>query len=174
MDDATPANVTTRLHRFGLARDRLRAAMAGLLGLGLTDLDALEQLELNGPLPQRELGSRLLLTSGAVTMLVDRLERLRLARRTPHPSDRRVTRVELMPEATLPDLPEMNQYHAELSKAARALSPEARTQVLALLIRLEEAADTAARDMRGRTAPRGRGGSRLGARTSPREGGNDN
>jgi hypothetical protein len=107
-------------------------------------------------------------------MLVDRLERLRLARRTPHPSDRRVTKVELMPEATLPELPEMNQYHAELAKATRALSPEARTQVLALLIRLEEAADIAARDMRGRTAPRGRGGSRLGARTSPQEGGNDN
>jgi DNA-binding MarR family transcriptional regulator len=174
MDDATPADLTTRLHRFGLARDRLRAAMAGMLGLGLTDLDALEQLELNGPLPQRELGSRLLLTSGAVTMLVDRLERLGLARRTPHPSDRRVTQVELMPEAALPELPEMNQYHAELTKAARALSPEARKQVLGLLIRLEEAADIAAGDMRGRTAPRGRGGKRIADRTPPQEGGSDN
>src|SRR3954464_6466630 len=139
MDDATSTDVTTRLHRFGLARDRLRGAMAGLLGLGLTDLDALEQLELNGPLPQRELGSRLMLTSGAVTMLVDRLERLGLARRTPHPSDPRVTEVELMPEAALPKLPEMNQYHAELAKSARALSPEARKHVLVMLIRLVDA-----------------------------------
>ena len=169
MEHATPRDVMARLHRFGLARDRLRSSMAGLLGLGLTDLDALEQLELDGPLPQRDLGTRLLLTSGAVTMLVDRLERLRLARRAPHPSDRRVTQVELMPDAVLPDVPEMNRYHAELAGAAGALSPQARAEVLALLIRLEAAADSAADDMRGRTAPRGRGGSRAGARNPPPE-----
>ena len=158
MTEATPRDLTRQLHLFGMARDRLRAAMTGLLGIGLADLDALEHLELAGPLPQRDLGARLMLTSGAITQLVDRLERLHLVRRTAHPTDRRVTQVMLLPEAALPHLPEMDQYHAELARAARALSPSARAEVLAFLRRLEEQADAAADTMRSRTLPRTRGG----------------
>lgn len=158
MTEATPRDLTRQLHLFGMARDRLRAAMTGLLGIGLADLDALEHLELAGPLPQRDLGARLMLTSGAITQLVDRLERLHLVRRKAHPTDRRVTQVMLLPEAALPQLPEMDQYHAELARAARALSPRARAEVLAFLRRLEEQADAAADTMRSRTLSRKRGG----------------
>jgi len=156
MDQASPADVVRQLHLFGMARDRLRGAMAGLLGLGLTDLDALEHLERFGPLTQRELGTRLLLTSGAVTLLVDRLERHGLVRRTPHATDRRVTQVELSPQAALPELPEMHGYHAELASAARALSPQARAEIVAFLGRLERSAGGAADAMRSRTTPRSR------------------
>lgn len=61
------------LQRFGLERDRMRTALARRAGMASTDLDALEHLEADGPLTQRQLGERLSLTSGAVTMLVDRL-----------------------------------------------------------------------------------------------------
>ena len=69
------------LQRFGLQRDRMRAALARQAGISPTDLDALEHLEADGPLTQRDLGERLSLTSGAVTMLVDRLERDRKSTR---------------------------------------------------------------------------------------------
>ena len=48
----------------------MRAALASDAGISATDLDALEHLEADGPLTQRQLGDRLSLTSGAVTMLV--------------------------------------------------------------------------------------------------------
>src|SRR5271165_4151929 len=84
-----PDGVAGRLQRFGLARDRMRAALARQAGISETDLDALEHLEADGPLTQRELGERLSITSGAVTMLIDRLERAGWVRRGPHPTDRR-------------------------------------------------------------------------------------
>jgi DNA-binding MarR family transcriptional regulator len=72
----TPAadGLAGTLQWFGLQRDRMRAALARQAGISLTSLDALEHLEADGPLTQRDLGARLSLTSGAVTMLVDRLE----------------------------------------------------------------------------------------------------
>src|SRR5262245_11986691 len=132
MGNPSPAEVVARLQRFGLARDRLRSALASRLGIGVTDVDALEHLE-HGPLSQRELGARLLVTSGAVTQLVDRLERLRLVRRTAHPTDRRTTLVELRPDAELPDLPEMATYHRALLAAARSLPASSRAEVATML-----------------------------------------
>src|SRR5208282_2373809 len=94
-----PNEVTARLQRFGLERDRMRAALATSAGISETDLDALEHLEADGPLTQRQLGDRLSLTSGAITMLVDRLEQGGWVRRGPHPSDRRYILVELSTQA---------------------------------------------------------------------------
>ena len=91
--------MTARLQRFGLARDQMRAALASGTGISLADLDALEHLEAAGPLTQRQLGERLSLTSGAITMLVDRLERAGLVQRRPHPSDRRSVLVGLTEQA---------------------------------------------------------------------------
>ena len=91
--------MTASLQRFGLARDQMRAALASGSGVSPADLDALEHLEAAGPLTQRQLGERLSLTSGAITMLVDRLERAGWVRRRPHPSDRRSVLVELSAQA---------------------------------------------------------------------------
>src|SRR5271165_7592046 len=88
-----------RLQRFGLQRDRMRAALARRAGISSTDLDALEHLEADGPLTQRDLGDRLSLTSGAITSLVDRLEEAGFVHRRTHPSDRRYLLVELAPRA---------------------------------------------------------------------------
>src|SRR3954453_9612189 len=95
---STAADVVTQLHLFGLYRDRFRSAMAAIIGVGLTDLDALEHLERFGPLTQPYTGRRLSLTSGAVTMLVDRLEQLGLFPRRTRANDRRLTLVELVPD----------------------------------------------------------------------------
>jgi DNA-binding MarR family transcriptional regulator len=133
MGTPEPEAVVTALHRFGLERDRLRTALSRRLGVAVADLDALEHLELAGALSQRELTERLLLTSGAVTQLVDRLERMRLVTRRPHPTDRRITLVELAPDAELPDVPELSRYHEAARGAAGELSAAGRAQVARFL-----------------------------------------
>lgn len=65
-------------------------------GISHVTFEVLLQLH-NSPeqrLSQRELGERMLLTSGGITRLVDRLEQTGLVRRTNAPGDRRVTMVE--------------------------------------------------------------------------------
>src|SRR3954467_14792998 len=133
MGTPDPDEVVTALHRFGLERDRLRTALSRRLGVAVADLDALEHLELAGALSQRELTERLLLTSGAVTQLVDRLERMRLVTRRPHPTDRRITLVELAPGNELPDVPELAQYHDAARRAAAGLSAAGRAQIALFL-----------------------------------------
>lgn len=148
MDGATPEDVIGRLHRFGLERDRLRSALARRMGITLTDLDALEHLELDGPMPQRALADRLSLTSGAITQLVDRLERSALVQRSPHPSDRRITLVHLTPDAGLPPIPELARYHKEMRAAADAFSSPARDQACAFLATITNAATSGAAALR--------------------------
>ncbi|MDQ1482400.1 MAG: hypothetical protein QOF35_476 [Actinomycetota bacterium] len=140
MSATTPADIVQALHHFGLERDRFRTALTQALGIPMADLDALEHLELAGGLTQRELGERLLLTSGAVTMLVDRLERDGLVNRRPHPTDRRKTIVELAPHSALPPVPALDAYHAASSQAATALPAAGRQQVAALLKEITQCA----------------------------------
>jgi DNA-binding MarR family transcriptional regulator len=64
-------------------------AVADRVGMNPTDLEALDILARNGPMTAGRLAELTGLTSGAVTGLVDRLERHGYAMREPHPSDRR-------------------------------------------------------------------------------------
>ena len=74
-------------------------AMARRTGLGLSEMAALEHLQhSHGRLTPTELGRRPSLSSGAVTALVDRLERTGHVERRPNPADRRSSVVLPMPE----------------------------------------------------------------------------
>ncbi|MFI5490281.1 MarR family winged helix-turn-helix transcriptional regulator [Micromonospora echinaurantiaca] len=64
-------------------------ALGSLMGLSAADHKALGIVRREGPMSARELAQRTGLTAGAVTGLVDRLIAAGLARRTPHPGDRR-------------------------------------------------------------------------------------
>jgi len=91
----------------GTALDIYRSNYAGFLrearrilvpeGLLLTDLRALKFIS-ERPMHPTSLAARLDLTPAAATQLLDRLERHRLVRRHPDPSDRRATVVRLTPE----------------------------------------------------------------------------
>jgi DNA-binding MarR family transcriptional regulator len=75
------------------------AAMARRTGLGLSEMAALEHLQhSHGGLTPTELGRRLSLSSGAITALVDRLERTGHVERRPNPADRRSSLVLPLPE----------------------------------------------------------------------------
>lgn len=72
------------------------AAVARRVGLGLSEVAALEHLGA-GELTPKELGRRLSMSSGAVTALVDRLERAGFAKRYPNPEDRRSSVIRATP-----------------------------------------------------------------------------
>ena len=64
-------------------------AVADRVGMNPTDLETLDILARNGPMTAGRLAEMTGLTTGAITGLVDRLERHGFARREPHPTDRR-------------------------------------------------------------------------------------
>jgi DNA-binding MarR family transcriptional regulator len=149
MTTMDPDVMAAALQRFGLERDRMRAALASQGGISPADLDALEHLEADGPLTQRQLGERLSLTSGAVTMLVDRLERTGWVQRRPHPTDRRYVLVELSAAADARTPPALTDYHAMVRAIARAVPARDRAAIHAFLTAAAEAAATATGAMRG-------------------------
>lgn len=71
---------------------------ADRLGVNRTDLHCLNAIENAGGLTAGELATAAGLTSGAVTGVIDRLERAGFARRVPDPADRRRVKVEVTPE----------------------------------------------------------------------------
>ena len=75
------------------------AAMARRTGLGLSEMAALEHLQHAGGegMTPTQLGRRLSLSSGAVTALVDRLERAGQVERRPNPDDRRSSVIRTLP-----------------------------------------------------------------------------
>ena len=139
--------MTASLQRFGLARDQMRSALAGGAGISATDLDALEHLEADGPLTQRQLGDRLSLTSGAITMLVDRLEQAGWVRRRPHPRDRRFVLVELSAQAVERTPPGLAAFHARIAEIAAGVPAAHRAAIAGFLRAAAEAAAASAAEL---------------------------
>ncbi len=144
MPARSPEAMTASLQRFGLERDRMCAALASRAGISSTDLDALEHLEADGPLTQRQLGQRLSLTSGAVTMLVDRLEAGGWVRRGPHPTDRRYVMVELSPQVAKRTPAGLDAYHSRIRAMAGKVPAQHRDAVFSFLNTAADAAAAAA------------------------------
>jgi len=147
MTTSPPDALASRLQRFGLQRDRMRAALARNAGISGTDLDALEHLEADGPLTQRDLGQRLSLTSGAVTMLVDRLERAGWVRRRPHPGDRRYVLIELSPLAAASAPEGLAVYHSRIQALAAQVPAQHREAVATFLAAAADAAAAAVTEL---------------------------
>jgi DNA-binding MarR family transcriptional regulator len=68
------------------------------LGVNETDLHCLNIVENSGGITAGELAVEAGLTTGAVTGVIDRLERAGFARRVPDPGDRRRVKVEVTPK----------------------------------------------------------------------------
>ena len=65
------------------------------LEIGASDFAVLEALLHKGPLPVNEIGKKVLLTSGSITVAVDRMETKGLVERRAHGTDRRARIVHL-------------------------------------------------------------------------------
>jgi DNA-binding MarR family transcriptional regulator len=81
-----------------VATDAVDQAVADYLELHRTDFRALDALEQRGRLTAGELAAAMHLTSGAVTSVIDRLERGGWAKRVADPDDRRRVLVEVTPK----------------------------------------------------------------------------
>jgi DNA-binding MarR family transcriptional regulator len=81
------------------ATDRFDQAVADALGMNRTDMRCTDVLDREGPVTAGRLAEATGLTTGAITTVIDRLERAGLARRLRDPDDRRRVLVELTPEA---------------------------------------------------------------------------
>src|SRR3954452_19611640 len=68
------------------------------LGLNRTDLHSINIIENSGGLAAGELAAKAGLTTGAVTGVIDRLERAGYARRVSDPADRRRVKLEVTPK----------------------------------------------------------------------------
>lgn len=106
------------------------AAMARRTGLGLSEMAALEHLQhAHGGLTPTELGRRLSLSSGAITALVDRLERTGHVERRPNPADRRSSVVLPVPEGLEEAGRHLRPVAAELLEATAGFTYEERAAV---------------------------------------------
>ena len=106
------------------------AAMARKTGLGLSEMAALEHLQhSHGGLTPTELGKRLSLSSGAITALVDRLERTGHVERRPNPADRRSSVVLPVPEGLEEAGRHLRPVAAELLEKSAELTDEERATV---------------------------------------------
>lgn len=83
------------LRRVAEAERRLASAAAEHVGLNLADFEAVRFLAEEGPVPAGRIAEAMGITSGAVTGLVDRLERAAWVERARHDVDRRQVVVQL-------------------------------------------------------------------------------
>jgi DNA-binding MarR family transcriptional regulator len=87
---------------------------------------------LDCPLAMKELGKRMHCDASFVTLVADMLEKRGLARREPHPADRRIKNVVLTEDG----LALKQQIEAEITARMpwnKALDPDERSQLLALI-----------------------------------------
>ena len=104
------------------------------LGIGATDFAVLEALLHKGPLPVNEIGKKVLLTSGSITVAVDRLENKGLVERRAHGTDRRARIVHLTKSGRKLIRRSYADHAADMERLASAsLSKKEREMLIRLL-----------------------------------------
>jgi DNA-binding MarR family transcriptional regulator len=90
-------HVVLGIRKFLAAGILFNAQAAEKAGLGLTDMQMLHMLQLYGPSTPSQLGAWTRLSSGGVTVALDRLEKGGYLRRERNPADRRSLLIVLIP-----------------------------------------------------------------------------
>lgn len=138
--DASPIRIIGRISRLSRAIDRQLATVFERHGLEAWEYDLLAALRRSGPpyeLTAGELLDALMITSGAVTNRIDRLEQRGFVRRRKDPTDKRFVRVRLTAagrramDKALPD------HLANEAAIVAPLSPTERRQLERLLKKLQ-------------------------------------
>jgi DNA-binding MarR family transcriptional regulator len=95
------------------SNDNFDQAIADHLGMNRTDMRCIDLIDQAGGMTAGELARAAGLTTGAVTAVVDRLERAGMARRVADPADRRRVRIEVTPKLWELTGPLMGPFIAE-------------------------------------------------------------
>ncbi|MEV7801903.1 MarR family transcriptional regulator [Microbispora sp. NPDC088329] len=124
-------------------------AGAKAVGLGATDLYALNILGLGGAMTPGELGRRTGLTTGPTTRLIDRLEQAGYVRRAPDPDDRRKVIVELLAQPGGLD-EALAPARRKIGAIVQGYSPEQRAVLFDYFARAADAYLEATAELHGR------------------------
>jgi DNA-binding MarR family transcriptional regulator len=97
----------------------------------------LRALDEDGPQIMSELSQRLAITPRAITSLVDRLEHEGMARRQPHPTDRRATVIELTRQGADACSTGIDEQRSALADLFESLTEKDRRELLRLFEKLQ-------------------------------------
>jgi MarR family transcriptional regulator, organic hydroperoxide resistance regulator len=109
--------VVLEIRKFIAAVIFFNAQAAEKAGMSLTDLQMIHTLQLYGPSTPGKLATWTGLSSGGVTVALDRLEKAGYVRRQPNPDDRRSVVIHLVP----PRLRKLGELYAGVEKESRRL-----------------------------------------------------
>jgi DNA-binding MarR family transcriptional regulator len=128
--------------------DKLSQAVSERVGLSSTDLLAMDLISRGGSVTAGDLARELHLTTGAITGLIDRLERAGFARRTADPNDRRRVVVTATPkESRIGEL--YGPVAINLRRAIEGYSSEDLTTLTDFIGRLRTVIGSSAESIRG-------------------------
>jgi DNA-binding MarR family transcriptional regulator len=106
--------------------------IADRVGLHLTDVQCINILELMGPSTPGELARFTGLTTGGVTMMLDRLEKAGYLKREPNPRDRRSVVVHLNPAK----VKKMQTFYIDINQRMATLLDETPERELRAVVKL--------------------------------------
>ena len=137
--DVSPTHVLQRITRLYLLQSASFAEVFGRFGVTFGEYEVLAALTRSGPpyrLKPGELAGALVLSSGAVTNRIDRVEAAGLVERLPDPTDRRGTLVALTAKGRGVVDDAVRAHLANEERLLSALSSADRAQLTALLRKL--------------------------------------
>lgn len=118
------------LRKVGAQSVLLSDTVAQLVGVNSTDLECLDLLEMAGPTTAGRLAEHAGLTTGAMTAVIDRLERAGYARRVRDVEDRRLVHVEALPR----NFKHVAGLYRRLAESTARLHEEYDDRQLALIV----------------------------------------
>jgi DNA-binding MarR family transcriptional regulator len=113
-----------QVRAFQRAVDQGDDEIARLLGLNRTDLRCLDLLLQEGPSAPGRLATELGLTTGSVTAMLDRMEKIGYISRTPDPGDRRKIVVQATPDIAEQAMEVMLPLVEDSNRATAHYTPE--------------------------------------------------
>jgi MarR family transcriptional regulator, 2-MHQ and catechol-resistance regulon repressor len=105
-------------------------------GINPTDFGVLELLYHKGRQPLQKIGSKILLASGSITYVVDKLEKRGLLKRVNCAADRRITYAEITEEGIAFMAEIFPRHEANLHELLSGLSDEEKRQAIELVKKL--------------------------------------
>jgi DNA-binding MarR family transcriptional regulator len=105
-------------------------SVADAMGLRVTDAECIDFLQEMGPSTAGELAKATRLTTGAITAMVDRLEKAGFVKRSPDPKDRRKVIVTFLPQKHAA----IKRNYAALTKAVQTMLSDHTEDQLNLLV----------------------------------------
>jgi DNA-binding MarR family transcriptional regulator len=111
-------------------------AVADKIGISATEFESMDVISHNQPISAGHLATRCGLTTGAITGIIDRLERANLVRRVRDPEDRR--RVLLEPIENKEKKKKVRELYQPMSRAFNELMEECTPEQLQFLVDIHD------------------------------------